>query len=153
MSFNAEMPQVRDGVAPTIKGSLEDTSERERGEPTGEKRETAAQRIQRWYRSCQRERQRERLAELRSLLREKKTELDCSLSEQLSLSLREVGSEMERGRSRILFVCQEREKEEKRRRRQEKMVASRQAAILSLQQKREERKREGERIAREEIVS
>jgi hypothetical protein len=110
-------------VIPNLSGSVE--TERVEGE-------TAARRIQNWYRSRQQERQR---AQVRSLLREKKTELDTSRSKQLNLSLRE-----------------EKEREEKRRRRQEKMAASRQAAILSLQQKREERRREEERIAQEEIA-
>ena len=49
--------------------------------------------------------------------------------------------------------CRQRVEEVRRERREAKMREARQAAIRSLHQKREERKREGERIAREEIVS
>ena len=132
-----------EAVLPAKNGLVETTVEKER--------ERAAGCIQSWYRRHQRDRQRERLAQLKSLLREKKTELDQSRSQQLNLSLREVSKGG--GREEIYFGCfQEKEREEKKRRRQEKMAASRQAAILSLQQKREERRREGERIAKEEIV-
>ena len=71
------------GVDPVVEGSLEETME-------GEKMEAATRRVQRWFRSCRREQERERLAQVRSLLREKKTELDQSLNEQLGLTLREV---------------------------------------------------------------
>ena len=71
------------GVDPVVEGSLEETME-------GEKMEAATRRVQRWFRSCRREQERERLAQVRSLLRDKKTELDQSLNEQLGLTLREV---------------------------------------------------------------
>ena len=70
-------------VIPNLSGSVE--TERVEGE-------TAARRIQNWYRSRQQERQR---AQVRSLLREKKTELDTSRSKQLNLSLREVTIEVQ----------------------------------------------------------
>ena len=50
-------------------------------------------------------------------------------------------------------VSRERGEEERRQRRQEKMRAARQEAIHSLHQKREEKRREGEKVAQEEIVS
>ena len=96
-----KVPLKMEGVTPVLNGSLEGATEREGWEEVeGKKREAAARQIQKWYRSCQRERQRARLDEVRNLLKEKKTELDHSRSEQLNLSLREVTREKERERER-----------------------------------------------------
>lgn len=101
-----KVPLKMEGVTPVLNGSLEGATEGEGGEKVEEKkREAAARQIQKWYCSCQRERQRARLDEVRNLLREKKTELDHSRSEQLNLSLREVTREKEKQRERQRDLC------------------------------------------------
>lgn len=98
---------------------------------------TAATRIQRWYRDM---RDRQQQARVQSLLRDKRDELNQSKVDELK---------------KIQLQVEDREAKEveRQKRRETKMQAARKAAIESLQKKREEKRQEAERIAQEEIVS
>ena len=92
VSSEGDAPNIKassESEATVVEVSLEATPEREREKRT----EVAAQRIQRWYRRHCRERERVRVAEVKSLLREKRHELNQSLRGEQNLSLRDVSRE------------------------------------------------------------
>lgn len=96
----------------------------------------AAAKIQKWYRHLRTT----RYASVKTVLREKKDELNKSRVFELE-------------RSRLEAEFQNQEEMAKKQRREAKMQATRQAAIDDLHKKREEKRLKTERIALEEIVS
>ena len=96
----------------------------------------AASKIQQWYRDSKRL----QATKVRSLLVDKRNELNRSRTEELQRIQEEIEE-------------QERKERERQKRRAAKMQAARKVAIEELKRKREEKREKAEKIAQEEIVS